>query len=208
MQMRRRSHSSCDKGTCSRRHLLVGGMMVLVLAVVAAACLWRSRSGNPTPPDPLLPQPTGAVATPKGIELFAEAHANAVMVTVINHMDKDLLVGPKMFAVIAGGKLYPVDPKDVVARFPIRSLHREEGVSGTFQFRNLATLEGARLVFNSPGNERQFVLINRYESRTPNYQPELPQLSPKEQRKLQREQEQVRKALMEALQKQQAQSPK
>jgi len=207
MRTRRNSSGSCGRGSCSQRHLFVGAPVVLVL-VVMAACLWRSRGDTPAPPSLFSPQPTAVVVAPKGVELFAEARGNILMVTLINHTDKDVVVGPKMFSVIAGGKRYPADSIETVAQFPIRSVRREEGVSGTFQFRSIATLEGARLVFNSPGVERQFVLINRYEPRAPNYQPQVPALSPKEQRKLELEQEQARQALKEALQRQQGQPSK
>ncbi len=148
-------------------------------------------------------QSAASLAKPKTLELYAEASANLVMATVINHSDKPVLVGPKMFAVIVGTELHPVNPKDVIIQFPVRTLRRQEGVSGTFQFRNLPTVEGQKLVLKSPDADAQYVVINRYQPRQPNYRPEPPLSASKQMQRLDREQERALRALKDELEKRQ-----
>ena len=205
----KRSLLDGDSGQVARsRRTILGGLFALVALVGCAGCAYQPPPAAPVAPQTPQPQPATLAAPPPGVELIAEAYQNYLMVTVINHTDKEILVGPKMFAVIAGKKLFPVDPKAVDIQFPIRKLGREEGASGAFQFRALRSLEGQKLVFNSPGAVKEFVVISRYQLRAPNYEPAERPLSWSESRRLRREQDNLRQALMEQLRKRQGQAPK
>jgi hypothetical protein len=185
------------------RHILEA-VAALAAATVMVACWGLSRSTQPPVPELTKPWPNAAAfPPPKGIELIAEASGNILMVTVINHTDKPVLIGPKMFAVFVDGKLHPADGKNVTSRFLVKTLRREEGVSGAFQFRDLPSVEGQKLVLNSPDAEKQFMTIKRYEPRLPNYQTTERPLTWGESRRLQREQENLRQKLLEELRKRQ-----
>ncbi|MCX8037678.1 MAG: hypothetical protein N3D11_11665 [Candidatus Sumerlaeia bacterium] len=183
----------------------ISGCAALTALVVLSACARHASVAPEWAIEQVLreSQSAASLAKPKTVELYAEASANLVMVTVINHTDKPVLVGPKMFAVIVGTELHPVDPKDVIIQFPIRTLRREEGVSGTFQFRKLATVEGQKLVLKSPDADAQYVVINRYQPRQPNYRPEPTVADPRQMRILNREQERALRALKAELEKRQ-----
>jgi len=118
---------------------------------LALACATGSRKGNLGIPRVAKPRPAFSTVLPQtGVELIAVGSGNIVWVTVINHTEKTILVGPKMFALIDGRTKHIVNPRDVTIRFPIRELRHEEGASGAFVFRKLRSVEGKRLVFNSP----------------------------------------------------------
>lgn len=185
------------------------GISALGMIALSVVCLSCARSNKPVVPDLAKPQPAIApLSTPTAIELTAEATGNVVEITIINHTKKDVLVGPKFLAIFAEGKIYPADGKNVISQFLVKTLRREEGITGAFQFRDLASVEGQKLILKSPDAEVQDVTIKRREARAPNYQTSPQPLSRKEVRRAQREEEQLRKALLEALQKQQkAQQP-
>ena len=200
MAMGERANSWSNDGFRLLRCLLAA----LATTLVMAACFEIKRQAPPLAPE--LVKPPAMVSTftpPTGVEVIAEGSGNTVVVTVINHTDKEVLVGPKFFAVRADGKTYPGDGKNVTARLLVKTLHRQEGVSGLFQFRDLTSVENQKLIFNSPDAERQIVTIKRYETRAPNYEPTEPASSPGESRRLQREQEAVRKKLLDELRKRQ-----
>ncbi len=187
-----------------RLRLVPAGVALAALAAFAG-CARKAHVGPEWAVEQVLreSQSAASLAKPKTVELYAEASANLVMVTVINHTDKPVLVGPKMFAVIAGTELHPVNPKDVIIQFPIRTLRCEEGVSGTFQFRKLPTVEGQKLVLKSPDADAQYVVINRYQPRQPNYRPEPTVADPRQMQILDREQQRALRALKAELEKRQ-----
>jgi hypothetical protein len=189
-----------------RARRLLTSAAVLAATVLLAACFTIKRQAKPLVPELAKPRatPTPAPFTPPaGVEVIAEASGNIVMVTVINHTDKPVLVGSKMFAVYAEGKFYPGDGKNVASRFPVKTLRREEGASGAFQFRDLASVEGQKLVLRSPDAEQQVVTVKRYEPRAPNYQVTERPLRRGESRRLEREQDALRQALLGEMQKNQ-----
>lgn len=191
--------------TASRlwKRAMGGGLAGLAIAIATVGCTWTMGSTPPLLTEPTGPQPTAATAPPReGVELIAQARGNIVTVTVRNYTGKDLLIGPKMFGVIADGQLHVVNSKQVTIRFPMLVLRHEEAASGAFRFRYFQSLEGQKLVFNSPDTARQMVIIGRREpSKPPNHRALLPPLSRREVRRMQREQERIRKALLRELQK-------
>ena len=117
------------------------------------------------------------------------------MVTVINHTDKKVLVGPKYFGLIVGKQVYQVSSQTAVTQFPVRYLGRDEGASGLFQFRILKNVVGQKLVLNSPDAEQQFVEITQYQPRKPNVQATPPPVSKSEAREVEKMREKLRKEL-------------
>jgi len=198
-----------QRGETSRSlRQLLGGMLAFGVFATMVACFGRSHPGKPLVPELDKPRPTvAATAATPGVELIAEASGNIVMVTVINHTAKEIVIGPKMFGAIADGQIHPVDPRDVTIQFPIKAIRREEGVSGAFQFRGLKSLEGEKLILNSPEVGKMFVIIRRYEPQQADYQITTRLLNPAESRRLQRQQEKLREALLKELLKRQAQQP-
>ena len=180
---------------------IVAGLAALALAAALAACTAIVRSAEPFAAQPAKPRPEAPALSPqKGVILLAEARGNTVWVTVFNYTDKPVRVGPETFAVIVGRHLYKVNRGEVIVQFPYRTLRREEGVSGAFRFRRLSSLEGQKLVFNSPDTERQMVIIGRRKLPTASYRTLLPPRGRRELRRLRREEEETRKALLRELQ--------
>jgi len=186
----------------------LGGGLTFGAMTILVACLGRGDSRQSLVAELANPQPAIVpMAASSGIELTAEAIGNVVSVTVINHSNKPILIGPKYFAVIAEGKLHPVDPRNVTIQFPIRTIGREEGVSGAFQFRGLRSLEGQKLVLKSPDAEQMYVVINRYGASRPSSETTATPPSTRESRRSQRQIEKAQRALLEELTKRQSQPP-
>lgn len=185
-----------------RRNLQVGA--VAVLAGLALACATGQVEVASVQPQLTKPR-TPAMPLPQkhGVELIAEARGNVVMVTINNYTGREFWVGPKMFGVIVGRQVYPANPAQVISRFPIRKLRSGEGAAGSFQFTRLGSLEGKKLVFNSPEVGKHLTIIRSWKPLRPNYQPKLRPLTKRELRRLRREQKKLQKALLEKLKKQQ-----
>jgi len=164
----------------------------------------------PPPSTAKLPKPippTWTYDPARGIELTAEGAGNVVRVAVTNLAERDLVIGPRMFALIVEGRLYRIDSTNVTVRFPVRKLRPHEQALGTFQFHGLKSVEGAQLVLNSPDAGAQTVRIESSASRARKHTPDLPPLTRGELKRIKREQEKLRKTLLPELQKLQPQQP-
>ena len=185
------------------------GLRLLLIAGLATGC--PSPTHLPSPGTAELPRPippTWTYEPPKGMELIADGMGNVVRVAVVNHTERDVVIGPKMFALIVEGKLHRIDSASATIRFPVRKLRPHEQVLGTFQFHGWKSVEGARLVLYSPDLGAQYVEIKSLTPRAPNYTPDLPPLTKRELRRIKREQEKLRKTLLPELQKLQPQQPR
>jgi hypothetical protein len=113
---------------------------------------------NPRGPAPAVTSDT------RPVELIAVARGNVMAVTLINKMSREIMVGPKFFAVVAGNQVYPADPKlgFAVTDFPIKALKRNEGASAFFRYSKLPTLEGQKIVFYIPKIVRETAEIKPY----------------------------------------------
>lgn len=145
------------RGNRSRKDVLYPhpafSMRWIALAVVglSVACLSKQSDTPFFFPPASKPHPPAIEPLPKrGVELRAAAYGNVLWVTVINNSNREILVGPKYFAVRVGGRIYPVHPSTVAIRFPVKRLRRGDGASGVFRFTELTSLVGEQLVLNSP----------------------------------------------------------
>jgi hypothetical protein len=195
-------------GANPSRALTFGFVQAVLLgaALLAGGCKRTSPPADPAVFEvsrPRLEEP--AMLQSRNVEILAQARGNVVAVTVLNRTDKAFLVGPKMVAVIADGKLYKTLPGN--ARFPIRTLQPGEGVAGLFRYPEFRSLEGAKLVFNSPDVPEQFVIIGAPNAVQLPKPPPPQEMGWLERRRLERERKRLRTILLEQLEKGQFRAP-
>jgi len=137
-----------------RRRIGLATGLALAAAWQALGCGARSGGMELLPPESAAATAVPKMALevdqvrPRSVEVLAYGRGNIVDVSIINFLDKPILVGPKMFGVLAAGKIVPASPN--VKIFPVRTLKPQEGVVGRLQFPGARSLVGQKLVFNSP----------------------------------------------------------